>query len=319
MKQSKKIDKVERFEISILLEKKYSHRAIARALGRSHNTISYEIKENSTSGIYDPMKAHAKAMAGRKYRRFQWSKIRANTKLEQYIIQKLKAHWNPDEIAGAMRRAHLPFSVSKTAIYEWLYSAWGQRYCHLLYSKRYRKKPRKPKKTRTMIPARISIEMRPRGAINRTRYGHWEGDAMVSGKLGTGALAVASERKSRLIRARVVRSLSPAPYAQTLQQMTREDKVSSWTFDNGLENKKHQELTAPVFFCDPYSSWQKGGVENANKMIRRYLPKGTNFANVSQSKVDKIVSIINNKPRKILGYKTALAVASAGGVLSHQH
>ena len=142
---------------------------------------------------------------------------------------------------------------------------------------------------------------------------------MVSGKLGRGALAVASERKSRLVRAQIVRSLSPTPYARTLEQMTSGDTVKTWTFDNGLENKKHQTLGVPAFFCDPYSSWQKGGVENANKMIRRYLPKGTNFAKVSQEKVDKILAIINNKPRKILGYKTALAVASAAGVSSHHH
>jgi len=315
MKNAKKITKAERLEISILLAKKYSYRAIARAQERSPNSISYEIKENSTSGIYDPIKAHSKAMVDRKYRRHQWSKIRANPKLEKYVIAKLHAHWNPDEIAGAMREARRSLRISKTAIYEWLYSVWGQRYCHLLYSERYRKKPRKPKKARTMIPARISIEMRPRGATNRTRYGHWEGDAVVSGKLGKGALAVASERKSRLIRATVVRSLSPAPYAQTLNQMIADMKQKSWSFDNGLENKKHQELNDPAFFCDPYSSWQKGGVENANKMIRRYLPKGTNFAKVSQEKVDRIVSIINNKPRKILGYKTALAVARAVGLV----
>ena len=91
--------------------------------------------------------------------------------------------------------------------------------------------------------------------------------------------------------------------------------VKSWSFDNGIENREHQSLDAPAFFCEPYSSWQKGGVENANKMIRRYLPKGTNFAKVKQSRLDLIVSLINDKPRKILGYKTAREVARAAGVI----
>ena len=77
--------------------------------------------------------------------------------------------------------------------------------------------------------------------------------------------------------------------------------VKSVSFDNGIENKNHQELSWPTFFCDPYSSWQKGGVENGNKMIRRYLPKRTALSKISQDYLDYIVSIINNKPRKILG------------------
>ena len=91
--------------------------------------------------------------------------------------------------------------------------------------------------------------------------------------------------------------------------------VKSVSFDNGIENKNHRELSLPTFFCDPYSSWQKPSVENANKMVRRYFPKGTDFQTVSQREIDRVVSIINNKPRKILGYRTALEVARQGGVL----
>lgn len=316
MKQAKKISKTERLEISILLEKKYSFRAIARALSRSPNAVSEEIKRNSVSGVYNPLKAEAKQQVRFKYRRFQWRKINQNDQLRAYIIKKLKDHWNPDEISGRMKEDHEPFFASKTAIYEWLYSARGQRYCPLLYSKRYNPRKRKSKIEKAMIPARIPLTERPLGAENRTRYGHWEGDALVSGMKGVGGAAVGLERKSRLIRARVVLSLSPAPYAETLNQMTQDCAVKSWSMDNGIENREHLALAAPAFFCDPYSSWQKGGVENANKMIRRYLPKGTNFARVSQEKLDRIVNIINHKPRKILGYKTALEVASAAKVIS---
>ncbi len=315
MRKSSKIKQLERSEISILLSKGYSCRAIARVMARSPNTISAEIVRNTVGGVYDSKKAEAKARVRLRYRRFQWRKINQDDELRLYIIRGLRKHWNPDEISGKMREDGEPFFASKTAIYEWLYSARGQRYCPLLYSKRYLPRKRKPKKARVMIPGRISIEMRPQGATNRTRYGHWEGDAMVSGLRGTGALAVGSERKSRLVRAHVVRSLSPKPYARTLEQMTKGCLVKTWSFDNGIENREHESLAAPAFFCDSYSSWQKGGVENANKMIRRYLPKGTNFAKVSQETVDRIISIINEKPRKILGYKTAREVARAVGVI----
>ena len=99
------------------------------------------------------------------------------------------------------------------------------------------------------------------------------------------------------------------------QKRISEYKTLSITFDNGIENKQHRGLGVSTFFCEPYSSWQKGGVENANKMIRHYFPKGTNFRLVSQKKVDEAIAIINNKPRRILGYKTALEVASACGII----
>lgn len=95
--------------------------------------------------------------------------------------------------------------------------------------------------------------------------------------------------------------------------------MQSFTTDNGIENKHHSNITkktgAPVFFTDPYSSWQKGGVENANKMLRRYFPKGTDFATISQTEVDAALTRINNKPRKILGYKSSLQVAKEKGLI----
>ncbi len=316
MTKKSKLSQAERLEISILHnEKLYSGRMIASAMGRSPNTIAYELRENSVHGMYDPLKAHVKALVDRKYRRFQWSKIHLNAHMEQYIICKLKKHWNPDVISGRMHNDHEPFYASKTAIYDWLYSIWGQRYCRLLHTKRYRPKHQKLTAVRVMIPARTSIAVRPQHINSRRDYGHWEGDAVVSGKRGSGALAVASERKSRLIRAEKVASLSAAAYARTLQNMTSNMLRKSWTFDNGIENKKHQQLGVPTFFCDPYASWQKGGVENANRLLRRFFPKGTNFAQVTQDRVDRAVARINNMPRKILHYRSALEVACANGVV----
>lgn len=91
--------------------------------------------------------------------------------------------------------------------------------------------------------------------------------------------------------------------------------MNSLSLDNGIENRNHNQLGIPTFFCDPYASWQKGGVENINGMLRRYLPKGMDLALVSRAELNKIVRIINNKPRKILGYKSALQVMNERGLL----
>lgn len=315
MSSLQKLTKEERSELSILLGRNFLKSEIARALGRSRNTISYEIRENSTKGVYDPVKAHAKAMVDRKYRRYDWQKIEHDKKLKAYIIMGLKKHWNPGEIAGAMRKERQSFYASKTAIYAWLRSGRGASYCVYLYSKRSYVKKRKPKTDRVMIPDRVSIAKRPLGATNRSRYGHWEDDSIVSKKGTLGGLKSAQERKSRLVMAHKVESMSPVEHTQVAKTMFRGVCILTVSRDNGIENKHHMEQPFPSFFCDPYSSWQKGGVENANKMIRRYFPKGTDFRSVSQEEVDRVVFIINNKPRKILGYRSALEVALKAGII----
>ena len=281
MKKASKITDAERSEIDILHTKGYSARAIAQALGRSPNTIAAELKRNSyKDGRYEAARAKQKAYVRRKYARYQVKKIQDNDELRSFIIAKLSEHWNPDEIAGYMKR-HVacsvtcgevdctgganPLHASKTAIYEWLRSAWGQQHCDLLYSKRYNRKPRQKNKTdRVMIPDRTSITERPLAALDRGEIGHCEYDSVVSSKRSGSAVAL---------------------YAQTVTRLSRGLNARTMTTDNGIENKQHALVTkktgVPVFFTDPYSSWQKGGVENANKMLRRYFPKGTDFATVS--------------------------------------
>ncbi len=217
----------------------------------------------------------------------------------------------------------LGFYASKTAIYEWLYSAWGQRYCEYLYSSRYRPKPRKKNKTkRVMIPDRNPIQERPEEVLSRFETGHYEFDSVVSSRRSgsTHSLAVLQERSTRLVRAKLVPNLKPAGYAKIILELAEGLQVSSFTTDNGIENKHHKTITqktgVPVFFTNPYSSWQKGSVENVNKMLRRYFPKGTDFATVKQTDVDHALTRINNKPRKILGYESSLQVAKRKGVLA---
>lgn len=335
MRKASKITDVERSEIEILTTRGYSARAIARVLGRSPNSIAAELQRNSyQDGTYTATRAKQKAYVRRKYARYQRTKLQDNDELRSFIILKLSEHWNPDEIAGFMKRhqrCHCPCTepdcmagvyASKTAIYDWLRSAWGQQYCPLLYSQRYNRKPRKPPKTnRVMIPDRTSIAERPVAAADRAETGHGEYDSVVSSKRSgsASALAVLTERSTRLVRAQLVPNLKPGPYAEVITGLAKGLAIRSLTTDNGIENKQHSQITkktgTPVFFTDPYSSWQKGSVENANKMLRRYFPKGTDFSTVKQTAVVDALARINNKPRKILGYKSSLQVAKEKGLI----
>ena len=315
MAKKPKLKLVDRLNIKILLDSGHSLRAIARSMERGHNTISYEVNMNGGVSEYNPYNANMYARTRKKDSKIQWKKIEENKELKTFIVEKLQKHWNPDEISGYMKRKRMKMYVSKNSIYRWLYSPRGQQYCSLLYSKRYHKKKRTKKTERVMIPNRVSIEKRFSGANNRTRYGHWEDDTVVSRKGCSGGLSVGLERKTRLVVAQKVTSMSTNEHMIVIQKQINTYKTLSITFDNGIENKGHQSLGISTFFCEPYSSWQKGGVENANKMIRRYFPKGTNFRRISQKQIDQAIALINNKPRKILGYKTALEVSRACGII----
>lgn len=281
-------------------------RIIAKSLERSPNTISYEIKVNSVNGTYDPQKAHLKALVRKRYRKFQYTKIEKYPEIKAFIIEKLQEHWNPDEIAGWLKANQPELYVSKSSIYNWLHTGRGDRYCDLLYSEWHYRKKHKNKTKRALIPNRVGIEERPVEVLNRLTFGHHEADTIVSKRGGTGAILVLIERKSRLVQLWKLPDLKPSGVTHRLKQVLN---IKSITFDNGIENIYHESIGVPTYFCDPYSSWQKGTVENVNKMIRRYIPKGTDLISITQDYLDTIADRINKKPRKILGYVSAYEVA----------
>lgn len=161
-----------------------------------------------------------------------------------------------------------------------------------------------------MIPNRIGLECRPLGAANRSCYGHYEGDTIVSGKKtgSKAALAVVYERKAKYIDARKISSLAPRRFAAGANDMLAGTESRTITLDNGIENRKHEELIVPAYFCEPYHSWEKGGVENAIKMIRRFMPRGVDLASYSDDDVGWVVELLNGKPRRSLGYATPYEV-----------
>ena len=289
-------------------------------MNRSPSTISEELKRNKVRGVYDSGKAHQKAYVRKRKGKAGWRKINQDKELRRYVIKHLKDGWNPDEIAGRMREDQQPFYVSKTAIYGWLRTSRGERYCQYLYTKRKHVKLRKvSKEKRTIIPNRVGIQARNAGADNRTRFGHWEVDAVVSGKHGSGALSVSQERKSRYSVLKKCTSMSPTEHGTVHQEVPKHHKVISMTFDNGIENAHHEVLHdegVKTYFAAPYASWQKGGVENLNRMIRRYIPKGSDISMFSHQEITSIQNNLNHKPRKILGYRTPYEVALAAGVIT---
>lgn len=312
------LNQQDRDRLQALRDKGVRQKEIAKILNVNPGTISREIARNrrkyrkkknlkNKHARYEAGVANHKAYVRRKYAKYQGKNINENNELKKYIIAKLKKHWNPDEISGKMKRDRKPFYGSKTAIYEWLRTSWGDRYCQYLYSGRYYPKKRKGKAVKKqMIPHRIGIENRPLGAVNRTRYGHYEGDTMVSGKKtgSQAALAVVYERKTRYIDARKLSSLAPKKFTASVNKMIRSKYAKTISLDNGIENRNHEEMLIPAFFCDPYSSWQKGGVENGIKMIRRFIPKGVDLGQYSDDDVKRVIEILNGKPRKSLDYAT---------------
>lgn len=293
---------------------------IALIVGRSQSNISREISHyrkkircrgRTKNGDYVATVAQQKASAKRSRARHGFKKINQEPKLQDYIVEKLKKYWSPDTISGRIKKDKEPFYASKDAIYEWLYSASGQQYCRFLYSERYKvKKRKKNKNKKTLIPNRVSWKERPLECQNKTEYGHKENDTIVSGKRTKSkvALSVEYDRKAKYGSAIKVDNLKPESNRLAILKMEKDKLVLSHTFDNGIENTEHEQLRAPSFFCDPYSPWQKGGVEHFNKMIRWFIPKGCDIGLYSQEYVNMIIDILNKKPRKSLGYKTPFEV-----------
>lgn len=266
---------------------------------RSPSSVSREIKRNTVYGVYDSRKAEHKAYVRTHEARFQWSDIHANKECERYIILHLKLGYPPETISGLMRKEKQVFYASKTAIYDWLYSIYGQKYCKYLPYKRYGKRKRgKRKAKRELIPFRINISKRKK----LTRY-DYEGDTVVSKQSRT-ALVVIHNPKTMYGDIRKVPNMKPYTVFLAFREMFKKIVVHSLTLDNGQENRLHMNLKIKTFFCDPHAPWQKPGVENMNRFIRKYIPKKKDISNYGEKFITFIVDEYNNTPRKKLKWKT---------------
>jgi len=181
------------------------------------------------------------------------------------------------------------------------------------HKKRIRKFSRKPRNSLKILYT-TPIKYRPKKISERQEFGHWESDSIVSRKAKS-ALSVQIERTSRLVRITKVNNMTATETEEAIRlqiDCLSSEVFKSITFDNGSEGANHwkirNEFNIETYFCDSYCSWQKGSVENTNGLIRRYFPKGTNFETITRQQIYGIQERLNNRPRKILGYKTSSEV-----------
>jgi transposase, IS30 family len=313
----------ERDNLAVQRSRGKSLRAIAAALGRSHSSLVRELKRNAppvNQGYYLPHKAQSRAVVRRQMavrrERLKEPKVRA------YVMRQLKRGWSPELIAGRLKALGWAKTVSHEAIYQWVYESARELIpCLVRKNRKRQKRGYSRKHAKTHIPARVSISRRPAGAQNRSRFGHWEADTMTS-RQSRSVLQVAVERKARYTLLNKMPNREAASMRKTLNRAMC--KLPLWmresiTYDNGTENTEHQ-LTNEVlgtrsYFCAPYTSQEKGTVENTNGLIRRFFPKGFDFATLERREIKAVERWLNNRPRKILGFLTPAEVFRQGGAL----
>lgn len=302
-------------------------------LGRDPSTICRELRRNirGERRRYAPRVAHERAQ-----RRIQERGRRERLKdprIRTYVIRTLKEEdYSPEQIAGTLPHEHPGYSISPEAIYQFVYAQYRRNgYGRCVgedlrgYLKR-RHRIRKPKYTSFKkesgpIQNRVFIDDRPREVDERRILGHWEGDSMVSRK-SLVALNTLVERVSGLV---LITKINNTTAQETTRVVTQrfaplpEKSRKTMTLDNGHENAGHEtiarETGTKIFFAHPYHSWERGTNENTNGLIRWYLPKGTDFATVSDARVTDIEHRLNTRPRKRLGWKTPLQVFQQGVAL----
>lgn len=290
-----------------------SQRQIAKALGIHNSTVSRELRRNSGSGGYDPGQAQ-NLSDNRRRTAFKWTKRLPS--MIKAVTGRLREEWSPEQISCFMRP--LP---SVGVSHQWIYSLiWddkargGDLWRHLRQPKR-RSKYRAHAKSAGLgkIPDRVGIEHRPAEVDDRLTIGHWEGDTVLKGHKQSGLVTLVERRSGYLLAARlptISAELTKAAMIRLLKP--RRGAVKTITLDNGSEFASHKAVAkavaAATYFCDPYCSWQRGTNENTNGLIRQYFPKGTDFRQVTDSEVRRVVEKLNDRPRKRLGYRTPAQV-----------
>lgn len=313
----------DRGEIRLYLNKGYSHRDIGGLLERSPNSISREIKSNSTRGVYDPKRAHDKARNRRKNSKYQGMKVVGDKDLRSYVEAKIKLYWSPENISDRIRHIdkHLKY-VSAKGIYKFLFGSHGGMLPRFLFYKGKERKPGNHSRV-TQLQDRVFIDKRPKSIDNRRHFGDWEGDFIVSGRNGQGVLLTLYERKSKYFIMQRFMVQKIADIHQYIFEVTGGVVMNSLTLDNDIVFKKHKQLSEllgrPIYFCHPYHSWEKGGVENTNKLVRRFIPKGSDISKYTDEYIKWVQDILNNKPRECLQAKTPYEVmAENNQFIDHQ-
>ena len=298
----------QRSQIFAYLQDGIARKIICERVGISQSTLCRELKRNSGKhGKYTWQLAHTKAMERRE-------RVCGNRRTPAWIVDKAldllrEKDWSPEQISGHLRSKGI--RISHERIYQEIRGdGTGELKEHCRHKMKYRRHKRAERKSagRTLIPNRVSIHQRPPEADGK-RFGDWEMD-LVIGKGQKSAVLTMTERKTNMFLQTKISSKMPEVVALAAWRLLLPYKqhVLTITTDNGSEFMNHEWLTArigaTVYFADPFCSGQKGAVENANKLLRQYFPKGTDFRDVEQADLDKIQMKINSRPRKKLAFSS---------------
>ena len=327
-KPYKHLSQNEREQLAHLHSEGKSLGEIAKALGRNKSTISRELARNSAPEYkrYTPCRAHTRSCE-RKTQANTHERLK-NDFIRLYVRVGLALGWSPEQISGRLRIEYPGQYINHEAIYQYIYHPQNPHRLEMIDLLRRAHKKRRTrgigrKERKTKIPNRISIDARPKSVESRSRYGHWEGDSLISRKSKV-ALNTLTERKSRLVLiTKIPRKGSAETNKAIIKRLKRLPKTSrqTLTLDNGTENAQHEQLSAELgikcYFAHPYASWERGTNENINGLIRWYLPKGTDFAKIDKELIARIEYLLNNRPRKCLGYKTPSEVATSSVALRY--
>ena len=306
------LNRWERDQIAELKAAGRSVRAIARALGRAASTISRELRRNALEGgAYRPQIADG----GYLLRRQRPSLLERDPALAAYVTDRLIEGWTPEQIAGRLKRGieRGLRTLSTETIYAWIFRT-GQK-AQKLWRYLPRGKPRRGRrKARTSgdrIKDKIHISQRSDAANARAEAGHWEADLVICKR--TRPVLVLHERKTRLTLMARLMGKTAAETISTLMAILKRltpEMRGSVTFDNDTTFARHAwlrgMLSETTYFCDAYASWQKGGVENANGRIRRWLPRNTDLDALDDDDIQEIAMTLNLTPRKCLQFRSPL-------------
>ena len=309
----------ERIVIETLLKENKTKSYIAKHLNRNRSTITREVNTwvIKPSDHYDA--TIADFFAKQEYlNKRNLDKINTYKRLKSFVYRGLLSGFSPEQIGGRIKVLYPNdpvMSISYEAIYQHIYrhrqSYLGKKLIKLLpYHHHKRREKRKFGKNRVRIKDQVNISQRPQHVELRLEVGHWEGDLMI-GIGQKSAIGTIVERKTRytfIVKIENRKSITVTQQFAEILNTLPKYILKSMTYDNGLEMANHKwlaEITGMnIFFANPYSSWERGTNENTNGLIRRFFPKGTDFNNITIEQLKQAQYSLNNRPRKILAYKT---------------
>jgi IS30 family transposase len=294
----------QRYQIYALKKANHSQPEMASIIGCHKSTISRELSRNGGRRGYRPKQAQELAVARKQSAHRPRIEPATWSSVEFLLLQQ----WSPEQVSGRLTLERKK-GVSHERIYQYIYAdkrAGGTLHlclrCQKVRRKRYGGRDR-----RGQIPARRSIDERPKIVDSKQRLGDWEADTIIGGN-HRGAIVSLVERKSKLTRlGRVTRNTADA-VGRVMTARLESLTVKTVTSDNGREFAHHQQvaqrLKADFYFAHPYASWERGLNENTNGLVRQYFPKKSDFSKITDRQLDKVVGKLNNRPRKTLGYKS---------------